>query len=237
MSRTALRRENRTNHQDPDERGTAGQLALELMHEIRNPLDALSNLTYLTLHDADKPEKVREYTHLAEEQIALLHRLAQQSLGYARVSKAPKRINLVDIVEAALRIHQRTLHSKQIRVLKSLPLSLTTEVYGGQMLQVVSNLVCNALQALPDHGTLIIRLHQHRRTTSLLIADNGHGIPAGDIEHVFDPFFTTRAEFGNGLGLSLSKRIVEEHHGRIQIRSSVSLGRSGTAFRISLPAA
>ncbi|MGI4829622.1 MAG: sensor histidine kinase [Janthinobacterium lividum] len=218
-----------------DERATAGQLALEMMHEIRNPLEALSHLTYLTLEEKDDPQKVEKYMLLANEQMRMLNRIASQTLGFARVSDSPRPIDLLDLAEAALRIHQRTIEAKKIHLVKDLPAEVVAEVKRGQMLQVVSNLLRNALDALPEAGTITIRLRKRAEQIHLIVADNGQGIRPEHLEKIFEPFFTTKDEAGNGLGLSLSKRIVEDHHGRITIRSSVRPERQGTVLRITLP--
>jgi signal transduction histidine kinase len=104
------------------------------------------------------------------------------------------------------------------------------------LLQGISNLIVNALDALPTDGTLFLRLRKCYGKVHFLIADNGHGIPNDDLGRIFQPFFTTRGDVGTGLGLSLTKRIVERHQGEIHVRSSVRPGKSGTAFRISVPA-
>jgi signal transduction histidine kinase len=104
------------------------------------------------------------------------------------------------------------------------------------MLQVISNLLKNALDALPHNGVLCLRLRKRLGHIHFLIADNGHGIPAEHRNNIFKPFFTTKEDRGNGLGLSLSREIVERHRGKIHMRTSVHPDRSGTTFRISLPA-
>lgn len=219
-----------------DERTTAGQLALEMMHEIRNPLEALSHLTYLTLEEKNDPDKVEKYMLLATEQMKMLNRVASQTLGFARVSDSAKPIDLVDLAEAALRVHRRAIEAKKIHLVKDLPGDVVAEVKQSQMLQVLSNLLHNALDALPDEGTLSLRVRKRADRIHLLVADNGQGIPSEHMERVFEPFFTTKQQAGNGLGLSLSKRIVEDHRGTITIRSSVRPGRQGTVLKISLPA-
>ena len=219
-----------------DERATAGRLALEMMHEIRNPLEALGHLTYLTLEDKNDPDKVEKYMLLAAEQMKILNRIARQTLGFARVSDSPKPIDLVELAEAALRIHQRTIEAKKIHLIKDLPTDVVAEVKQGQMLQVVSNILHNALDALPEEGTLSLRVRKRSQRIDFLVADNGQGIPSENLQRIFEPFFTTKEEAGNGLGLSLSKRIVEDHRGKIAIRSSVHPRRRGTVLKISLPA-
>ena len=210
-------------------------LALELMHEIRNPLEALGHLTYLAREEADDGEKVRKYMLLAEEHVTTLNRIASQTLGFARVAQNPRPIDLIDLAEAALRIHQRTVESKRIHLIKNLPKDIVASVHAGQMLQVVSNLIVNALDALPEEGTLSLRIRKGSDGVHLVIADNGHGIKAEHLDRVFEPFFTTREESGNGLGLALSRKVIEDHGGKICVRSCVREGRQGTVFKISLP--
>jgi len=222
--------------QESEERATAGQLALEMMHEIRGPLEALGNLRYLALEEADAPVKVREYMHLAEEQIATLNHVTSQILGFARSSRSPTQTNLASVAEAALRIHQRTIESKRVHLIKELPENLVAQAHTGEILQVVSNVIVNALDALPPNGTLHLRLRKRHGEVQFVIADNGHGIPREHASEIFQPFFTTKGEHGTGLGLSLSKNIVERHQGKIRVRSRVQPGKSGTIFTISLPA-
>ena len=219
-----------------DQRTTAGQLALEMMHEIRNPLETLGHLTYLTLEEKNDPDKVEKYMLLAAEQMKMLNRIAGQTLGFARVSDSAKPINLVDLAEAALRIHQRTIAAKKIHLVKDLRGDVVAQVKHSQMLQVISNLLHNALDALPDGGTLSLRVRKRADRIEFLVADNGQGIAFEYMQQIFEPFFTTKKEAGNGLGLSLSKRIVEDHQGKIMIRSSVRPERQGTVLKISLPA-
>jgi len=218
-----------------EERAVAGRLALEVMHEIKNPLEALGHLIFLAAQDADHPEKVRRYMSLAEEQMATLTHIASETLGIARVSSVPRPIDLVALTEAALRIHQRTIESKRVHLVKDLPGSVVVPVYTGEMLQVLSNVIVNALDALPPGGTLAVRLRKRQGEVQFVIADNGHGIPAEDRAEIFEPFFTTKEERGNGLGLSLAKKIVERHRGKIFVRSSIQPGKSGTIFKISVP--
>lgn len=217
-----------------EERATPGLLALELMHEIRNPLEAVGNLTYLAMDEADDAEAVRVYLRRIEEQLATLNQIASQTLGFARTTNSPQQVRLATLAEAALRIHQSAMKAKQIHLVKDLPQDVTAQVYTTEMLQVMSNLIVNSLDALPRAGTLWMRLRQRHQEIHIVVADNGHGIPAEHIDQIFEPFFTTK-KVGTGLGLALSKRIVEHNQGRISLRSSVRPGKSGTTFKISLP--
>ena len=179
--------------------------------------------------------QVRKYLELAQEQIASLSRIATETLGFARLAKTAKAVDLVDVAEAALRIHQQTIQAKNIHLVKELPHGLLAECHAGRMLQVVSNLIVNALDALPEGGKLSIRFSRKQGRLHLLIADNGHGIAAEHQERIFEHSFTTKGDAGSGVGLAMAKRIVEEHDGTLSFRSSVQTGRRGTAFKICLP--
>ena len=219
-----------------EERNTAGRLALEVMHEIRNPLEALGHLTYLTLEEAHDPDKVIQYMKMAEEQMSTLNHIVSHTLGCARTTCDPTPSDLSALAESALRIHQKAISAKKIHLVKDFPEGLTARVHMGEILQVVSNLIVNALDAMPSDGSLSVRLRRRKDNVYILVADNGQGIPAEHTRHIFEPFYTTKEENGTGLGLALSRDIVNRHGGRIGVRSSVRPGKSGTTFRVSLPA-
>ena len=109
------------------------------------------------------------------------------------------------------------------------------EVNSQTRIRIVSNLIVNALDAPPENGVLRLRLRKRQAQVEFVIADNGHGIPPDHGDTIFQPFFTTKESGGTGLGLALSKRIIERHNGRIRVRSSVRPGKSATAFKVSLP--
>lgn len=225
-----------TGFQEAGQRATAGLLALELMHEIRGPLELVGYLVYLAEQQAEDANRVREHLLMAEEQIAAISRIARHTLSLARVSESTAPVDLVSLAESALRIHQRTLSSKKIHLVKDLPTDLMAHGQSGPLLQAISNLILNAIEALPEDGVLSLRLRRRHGRVHVVVGDNGHGIQAEHMERIGEPFFSTKRELGNGLGLALSKRIIEDHRGKIQIRSSVRPGRSGTVLRVSLPA-
>jgi signal transduction histidine kinase len=148
----------------------------------------------------------------------------------------PKTSDLAALAEAAIRIHQKTISEKKIHLVKDITEGITASVYTSEILQVISNLIMNALDALPPAGVLCLRFRKRRDEVHLVVADTGHGIDAEHSANIFKPFFTTKEERGTGLGLALSKKIVERHRGRISMRSRVQPGKSGTIFRIALPA-
>ena len=219
-----------------EERATAGQLALEAIHEIQNSLQVVQNTSYLALAQAKYPTRVRKYLKMANEHLGILARITTQTLGFAKCSQSARHIDFADLAEAALRLHQRKIEAKQVHLVKDLPRDLVAEVHTGEILQVISNLIVNAVDALPIGGILRLRVRKVQDKVRFSVADNGHGIPAEYSRDIFQPFFTTKQENGTGLGLAISKKIIERHNGVMRMRSSVRPGKSGTIFHISLPA-
>jgi signal transduction histidine kinase len=213
----------------------AGQFAAVIMHEINNPLEAVQNLNYLVRHNAGNEALVEQFSQLIEEQLASIVRIARQTLSYYKPAVAREKISIASVAEAALRVHQKSICAKDIRLVKNLSGDAVVEAHPGEMLQVLSNLIANAVEALPVHGSLHLRIKRSSRETRIVVADNGPGIPDSIAAHIFDPFFTTKRERGTGLGLAISKAIVEKHRGTIRSRSTTRPGRTGTAFCVSLP--
>jgi signal transduction histidine kinase len=218
-----------------EERAAAGQLALELMHEVKNPLETLGHLTYLALAESDQ-NAVKAYLRQADEQVRTLGQIATQTLNFARESSAPQILRATILLEAAIRIHQRRIDRKKIHLVTDPTTEHQIKVYPGQILQVLSNLIANSIDALPDEGYLHLVVRKRRDRMEIMIADNGAGINKAHRERIFDPFFSTKGASGNGLGLSLSKKIIDRHQGSIRMHSSSGLHRTGTVFRISFPA-
>jgi len=216
-------------------RATIGQLALEMIHEIRNPLEALSHLTFLARQQAEEPDQVRNYLSLAEEQMAHLRYISGKTLGYSKSAFSIEPADLVKVAEAALRIHQASFTRNHIRLITDLPKQVIAHIHFAGMLQVISNLLANAIDALSGAGSISLRLRTGENHAHILVADNGHGIPSENMRSIFEPYFTTKGDRGTGLGLALTMRIVDGHRGRIRVRSSVRPGRRGTTFRVSVP--
>lgn len=215
----------------------AGLFAASIMHEINGPLEAAVNLNYLILQSVGDPESVRMYGHMMEEQFRTLSRLSHQTLSFYRTPESKETIAIVALAEAALRIHRQKIADKKIRLLKTLPGDLSVEAHPGDILQVLSNLISNAVEALPERGILRLRARRLGRAAHIVVADNGPGIPDDISRKIFDPFFTTKNQRGTGLGLAITKGIVEKHLGSIRKRTSIRSGRNGTTFLVSLPLA
>jgi signal transduction histidine kinase len=216
-------------------RATVGHLALEMIHEIRNPLEAMNNLTFLARQESDIPEKVRTYLNMAEEQMAHLRYISGKTLRYSQSAFSTEPADLVKVAEAAVRIHQASFTRKHIQLVTDFPEQVIAHIHFGGMLQVMSNLLANSIDAISGAGTIRLRLKAREKHAHILVADNGHGIPSEHIQSIFEPYFTTKGPGGTGLGLALTMKMVKGHRGRIRVRSCVRSGRSGTTFRISVP--
>ena len=214
----------------------AGRFSGAIMHEINNPLEAITNLVYLAKLEAHDPERVKSLAKQAEEQLELVRAIARQTLEFYREQRTPHDVDLVELLEAALRIHTKSLLEKQVDIRRSLPEKLVIQGNSGELLEVLSNLIVNALEALSRRGTLYLRARMGQEEAHITVADNGCGIPEEIRGNLFTPFWTGKSESGTGLGLWLSKSLIEKHRGRIRWRSSVGPGRSGTTFRVSLAA-
>ncbi len=217
----------------------AGRLAASVMHEINNPSQAIAELVYLVAKEADHPELVRAHAAQIEEQLLRIQSIARQTLSFFRDTPQSQTKDLVPLVDAALRYHGRLLEEKHILVRKEMPDRLLGAVFPGDFLQLLSNLVKNAVEALPMGGTLSVRLRARRvngrANARLTVADNGRGIPPAIQARLFEAFQSDKADAGNGLGLWISKTIVEKHGGQIQWRSRTQGRARGTTFSALLP--
>ncbi len=213
----------------------ASRFASALMHEVNNPLEAIGNLVYIAKMDRKNPASVARCLELIEEQMAVLSSITRRTLSFHRDQVEPKDGDLVGIAEAALQLYASRLEKGMVTLHKRVPATAKATFVASEMLQVMSNLILNALDALPPEGAhLSVRVHSGRKSLTITIADNGSGIPENIVPTLFQPFVTGK-QTGTGLGLWLSQGIVKKHKGSIRFRTCRRPGRSGTVYRISLP--
>jgi PAS domain S-box-containing protein len=212
----------------------AGRLAATVAHEINNPLEAVGNLIYLALHEPEMPSVPRGYLRMANDELRRVGHIVSQTLGFYRDAGTPQPIDLAALVKDVLSLYERKLDARQIRVTRSME-SATVEGVAGELRQVVANLLSNALDAMEPFGVLAIEVRSQRDQVRLSVSDTGHGIAKPLLEQIFEPFFTTKKDLGTGLGLWVSKGIVEKHQGRLDVMSSQEKEDHGTAFVMTLP--
>jgi PAS domain S-box-containing protein len=214
-----------------------GRMAATIAHEINNPLEAVTNLLYL-LREKIADEEGLNYLTTAEDEVGRVSHIAKQTLGYYREHAAASPAYLGDIAEHALTIYEPRCTAANITVNKSFSSSTKLVLRRGEMMQVISNLVANAIYAMSTGGTLSISVSDATGPEDgvvLLVEDNGVGIAAKDLPRVFDAFFTTRTTVGTGIGLFIAKQFVEGHGGRISIETNTEPDTHGTTIRVFLP--
>jgi len=217
-----------------------GRLASSIAHEINNPLESITNLLYIarTSNDVDD---IHHYLETADRELRRISLIASQTLRFYRQSTRPQAIQCQSLVESVLGLYQGRLVNSGVRVEADRWISQPVECLEGEIRQVLNNLVGNALDAMPHGGRLIVRSRTAtdwrtgRRGLTLTFADTGSGISPKAQKRIFEPFFTTKGLNGTGLGLWISKEIVEKHQGRLKLRSSQKAGHSGTVFSLFLP--
>jgi signal transduction histidine kinase len=212
----------------------AGRLVGATMHEVNNRLAALANLIFLAKTLAGSPSDSLSYLEEADSQLRNLGEITSRSLAFIRLDTEVKEIDLVDLATSALRLHQEQISKKRINVQTRSSEVVRAFVKRGEIFQVVTNLLMNAIEALPHSGSLHVRITAQSSVAIITIADNGAGIPASIQRTLFESFKSSKSD-GNGLGLWIVREIVHSHGGQIQYRSRIAQGRSGTVFRISLP--
>jgi signal transduction histidine kinase len=215
----------------------AGRYAGVVMHEVNNPLEAILNLVFLTKKVADDPDQVRKHMQTVESQLARLGEITRKSLSFYREEAEGKDFDLVAIAEAAIRLHLQKLPVGRVTITKQFPEAVSVNGREGEILQVLSNLLLNALDAMPEHDARFrLRIRIVGKRVQMVVADNGQGIPSALRARLFKPFATGKGK-GTGIGLWLSKQIVERHNGTIRFRSSQRAGNSGTVFLLTIPVA
>jgi two-component system, NtrC family, sensor histidine kinase PilS len=215
-----------------DRLATVGRMAANIAHEIRNPLASLTGaIEVLTSPHTAEDARDRLSQIVARESERLNH-IIKNFLEYAR--PAPLSIATFDVAAAAeevLLLLEHRASPGSLKVIREFAPSVTWPVDAQQFRQILWNLCLNAVEAMPEGGELRVAVAARGDTLEVTVSDTGEGIAANDTGHVFEPFFSTKSE-GTGLGLALVHRVVQEHGGDIDVRSSPGLG---TTFTLTLP--
>jgi signal transduction histidine kinase len=232
-NREEIERLHRTQMSRAEHLSTLGELATGLAHEIRNPLAGIAGVIEIIGRDLPPTSPARNVVKEVRQEITQINRIVSDLLETARPRPPQiRRGNLNTTVEHAVMLARQQALSKPIAIeLKKDSCLPEVEHDSDQIHQVLLNLLLNAIQAIEEEGSISVQLEQKGDSALVIVSDTGRGIPPENLPNIFRPFFTTKGN-GTGLGLSLARRIVEEHHGRIEVTSS--LGR-GTKFVVSLP--
>lgn len=214
-----------------------GRLASTVAHEVNNPLESVTNLLYLVGTDEDLSPTTRSYITLAEEELARLSNITRLTLTFARSASVRAPIDIAGVLDAVLSIYQRRGDQLNVTVERFYTPELMVEMPPHELRQIVINLVANALDALTEENP-VLRVHTMLENSRvvMLVEDTGMGIDDADIAHVFDAFFTTKSDVGTGIGLWVTRELVEKNGGSITVASGNLADGMRTRFRVEFPA-
>lgn len=216
-----------------------GQLASSIAHEINNPLESITNLLYL-MRNSNSMDEIQQYTKIAEQELARVSEITLQTLRFHRQQNRPAQVDLADLVSAILSLYTGRFLVRSIALKTEVTPSPPVLCLEGEIRQVLNNLIRNAVDAMAFGGQLSVRVkpgcNKHcREGVRITIADSGEGINPLILRHLFEPFHTTKEVTGTGLGLWVSKGIIDKHGGTISVRTRRATP-SGTVFSLWLPA-
>ncbi len=218
-----------------------GRLAASISHEINNPLESITNLLYLARNTTETAE-IQEYLDIAERELRRVSVISTQTLRFYKQSTSPTAVSCRELIDGVLSIYQGRLINSRVQVEKRKRATRPVQCFEGEIRQVLSNLVGNAIDAIhPTGGRLLVRSREGTNWTNgqkgmiITLADTGAGMPAKVQKKIFEAFYTTKGIGGTGLGLWVSQEIVARHQGSLRVRSCHGESHSGTVFTLFLP--
>ncbi len=216
-----------------------GRMLASIAHEINNPLESLTNLIYLAkLESRDQPRAL-SYLDMTENELARVSAITKQTLQFYRDPLAPSAVNAREILEDVVQLFTTRLASKRIRMTLDAADSIVFQAIKGEIRQVLINLMGNAIDAVQHGGEIRAEAHLVRQEgksmVELCIYDNGAGLAEAQVGKLFQPFVSTKGAHGTGLGLWVSKGIVEKHAGSIGLVSANKDGQNTTTATVRLP--
>ncbi|MFB0567952.1 MAG: PAS domain S-box protein, partial [Candidatus Bathyarchaeia archaeon] len=208
-----------------------GELATMVGHDLRNPLAAIQNACYYvkTKFGASKDEKLRKMFEVVEKEINHANKIVKDLLDFSKVKKPElKRVDIISSIRDAL---TQLKFPENVKITTKFSEVPAIEADPDQLRRIFQNIALNAMQAMSDGGKLTVSTRKNGDFVEAAFTDTGVGIPEENMNKLFTPLFTTKAQ-GVGLGLAICKNLVESHNGRIEARSKVG---EGSTFAVKLP--
>ncbi len=218
-----------------------GRVAGIIAHEINNPLTSIMNIFYLLKNHPSLDNSARCYADMAEQELRRLSHITRQTLSFYRETRDPVQVVLRELLDNILELQERDLRDKRIALQRKYFTDAALHGFPIELRQVFLNVLLNAVQAMPEGGILRIAVREvtdwpsSRPGAAISIVDTGIGIPSKDAKRLFEPFFSTKSTKGTGLGLWISKGILQKYEGRISYRSFRHPRGCMTCFRIFIP--
>ena len=218
-----------------------GRLASSIAHEINNPLESVTNLIYLVRNMNQSPA-IHQHLVTAERELLRVSAITSQTLRFHKQSTRPTEVTGEELIDSVLSLYQGRIVNSNIQVEQRHRQNAAVRCFEGEIRQVLSNLIGNALDAMQQSGgRLILRSRSGtdqrtgRRGIIITVADTGPGMPRAVLNQIFEPFFTTKGSLGTGLGLWISREIIDRHAGRLTLRTSNRKQCAGTVVMLFLP--
>lgn len=218
---------------------SVGRLASTIAHEINNPLETIGQSIYLALTDPGITEEGKRYLELATQELERAALITRQTLAFSREASSPTLIDLRERVQDVLRLFSPRFHARGIQIQTRYRPAKQILALASELRQIFANLLSNSLDAIPAKGKVYVRIAGGTGPGGMprvraVVADTGAGIAPEHLTSIFEAFFTTKEIVGTGLGLWVSRQILDKHGATIRVRSKP--GR-GTVFMITFPAA
>ena len=220
-----------------------GRIAGTIAHEINNPLEAITNTFFLLRNHPSLDEEARHYAQLAEQELSRVGHISRQTLSFYRESQTPVQVSVAELLDDVIKLQAGRLQSTGVAVDKRYRSSGTIHGFPAELKQVFLNLIENAIHAMPNGGRMRVTVFErsgwrkHRRSICVAVCDTGSGVTVEDGKHLFKPFFTTKSTKGTGLGLWISRGIIQKYDGEIRFRTIFHPTGNVTSFRVLIPLA
>lgn len=219
----------------------AGRIAGALAHEINNPLSAVTNILYI-LQKSEADSTRQHYVDLASSELARVANIVRRTLSFYREASQPVSLNMGEVLDHVLEVYERQIADKSLRVTRKYQFQSEIDGYPGELRQIFGNLIANAIDVLDEGQELRLGIRPATDSVTgkpgvrVTISDRGPGISRENMSRLFEPFFTTKGEKGTGLGLWVTRGIVQRQGGSIRVRSSSRPEWSWTVFSVFVPA-
>jgi protein-histidine pros-kinase len=213
-----------------------GRLSASLAHEINNPLASLTDILFVLGSQKDINEDSQTLLGAAKKEVERLASIARETLAPHRAPSEKVKVKATDLLDTSLESFHRQIEEGHVKVERHYSTDAIIEVSPGELRQVFTNLISNAIDAMPEGGLLILEAVASGQDVKLIFSDTGSGIKTEKMDEIFEPFVTTKGEKGLGIGLWISRNIVEKQGGSIHVRSSTEGAEHGTHFTVCIPA-